>query len=242
MRILVGGAARRSHRVIAISRSTAQDLATYLHVPSTKTDVIPNGVALHSTVRPTPPTLLRKQLDLDGRPVLLSVSAKRPPKNLERLIRAHALLPAPRPFLVLPGYRTAHEQELQNLARTLGTSDDIRFLGWVSAEDLEGLYRLSTVFVFPSLYEGFGLPPLEAMAHGVPVITSDRGALGEIVTGAAHIINPESVDEMTDAIRQILLDTEQRYRLIKAGLARATAFSWDRTVELTAESYWRAMQ
>jgi glycosyltransferase involved in cell wall biosynthesis len=240
MHVLVGGAARRSHRIITDSHSTARDLATYLHVPPAKTDVIPLGVRLRAAA-PASLTRLRNQLDLDDRPLLLSASAKRPAKNLERLIRAHALLPAPRPVLVLPGYPTPHEAVLQHLARTMGTFPDIRFLGWVSAEDLEGLYRLASAFVFPSLYEGFGLPPLEAMAHGVPVITSDRGALGEVVGGAALIIDPESIGEIAAAIQEVLVDTKRRHHLIKAGFERATEFSWERTVDLTVDSYHRAM-
>jgi glycosyltransferase involved in cell wall biosynthesis len=241
MTVLVGGAARRSHRIITDSDSTAHDLSTHLHVPRAKTDVIPLGVSLGLDVTPTSVRQLRGQLHLGDRPVLLSVSAKRPAKNLERLIQAHAMLPQPRPVLVLPGYPTTHEAVLQHLTRTLGTFHDTRFLGWVNDADLEGLYRLASVFIFPSLYEGFGLPPLEAMAQGVPVITSDRGALREVVGDAALVIDPESVQDIAAAIWQLLSDTKIRHRLIKAGFERAAEYTWDRTVELTVDSYRRVM-
>ena len=105
----------------------------------------------------------------------LSVSAKRPHKNLARLIGALARIPQERrPLLALPGYPTPHEQELRELAAERGVAEDVRFLAWVSAEELDDLYAAADCFVFPSLYEGFGFPVLEAMARGVPVATSGR--------------------------------------------------------------------
>jgi glycosyltransferase involved in cell wall biosynthesis len=148
-------------------------------------------------------------------------------------------LAAPRPILVLPGYTTAHEKDLRSLAADLGTSGQIRFLDWVSDEDLEGLYALATVLAFPSLYEGFGLPPLEAMARGVPVLTSNRGALAEVVGDAAVVVEPESVQAIASGLRHILTDAEARLRLVAAGRRQAARFCWQRTVEETVATYRR---
>ncbi|HEU4974706.1 MAG TPA: glycosyltransferase family 1 protein [Baekduia sp.] len=240
MRVLVPAAAHRSHRLIAVSSSTADDLVAHLKVPRAKIDVVPQGVSARPAVAPTPEAELRARLELGDRPVLLTVSAKRPHKNLPRLIEAHAGLPAPRPVLVLPGYPTPHEAELRALADRLGTLGELRFLDWVSDADLEGLYALAAVFAFPSLYEGFGLPPLEAMSRGVPVVTSARGSLAEVVGDAAAVVDPESVPAIRDAIARLLADAGERERLRAAGRVQAARFTWERTAELTAAAYGRA--
>jgi len=242
MRVLVPGAARRSHRIVAVSASTAEDLVTHLHVLRTKIDVTPLGVTERPPVTPTPEAELRARYELGDARVILSASAQRPHKNLARLIEAHARLPAPRPALVLPGYRTAYEAQLRAIAQRLGTLGEIRFLGWVGAEELEGLYALADVFAFPSLYEGFGLPPLEAMARGVPVLTSARGSLAEVAGDAALVVDPESVDAIAAGLAHLLADHTLRGRLITAGHERASHFTWERTAELTAQSYARTLE
>src|SRR5207248_8529591 len=131
--------------------------------------------------------------DLGHGPVVLTTSAKRPHKNLRRLLEAWALIPEERRgVLVLPGYPTPHEQELRSHAEALGIATSTRFPGWVPTEDLEALFRLAHCFVFPSLYEGFGLPVLESMVRGVPVVCSGRASLAEVVHGAARLFDPES--------------------------------------------------
>jgi glycosyltransferase involved in cell wall biosynthesis len=241
MAVLVPAAAHRSHRVIVDAASTADDLVEHVRVRRSKIDVVPLGVTERPSVTPTPEAELRARLELGDRPVLLTVSAKRPHKNLPRLIEAHAGLPAPRPVLVLPGYPTPHEAELRALAQRLGTLDELRFLDWVSAEDLEGLYAVASVFAFPSLYEGFGLPPLEAMSRGVPVVTSARGSLAEVVGDAAAVVDPESVSAIRGALGRLLADGAERERLRAAGRERAARFTWERTAELTAAVYARTL-
>jgi len=241
MRVLVPAAAHRSHRIIVDAASTADDLVKHLHVRREKIDVIALGVTERPDVTPSPEGDVRRRFALADRPVLLAFSAKRPHKNLLRLLEAHARLPAPRPILVLPGYPTPHETELRERATALGTLKDVRFLDWVGDADREGLYAIASVFAFPSLYEGFGLPPLEAMARGVPVVTSDRGSLAEVAGDAALIVDPESVAAIAGAIERLLTDEAERERLRTAGFVRAAQFTWERTADLTVEAYARTL-
>ncbi|MCW3014786.1 MAG: glycosyltransferase family 1 protein, partial [Solirubrobacterales bacterium] len=244
MRVLVPAAARRSHRVIVDASSTVEDLVDELGTARSKIDVVPLGVRppSDSAVTPTDAATLRAQLDLGDRRVLLSASAKRPHKNLVRLLEAHAQLPADgRPLLVLPGYPTPHEEQLRARAAQLGTLADLRLPAWVSDEDMEGLYAVADVFVFPSLYEGFGLPVLEAMARGVPVACSDRSSLPEVAGDAALLFDPEDVAAMRDTLVRLLDDVPLRERLAAAGVARAASFTWARTAELTVAAYRRAL-
>jgi glycosyltransferase involved in cell wall biosynthesis len=242
MRVLVPLAARRSDRLLAVSESTREDLVRLLRVPRAKVDVAPHGVEVPRDVPPTPAPDLRERLGLDDRPVVLSPSAKRPHKNLGRLIRAVAAMPPERrPALVVPGYRTPHEGELRELASELGVGDLVRMPPWLPANDLEGLYRLAACVVFPSLYEGFGLPVLEAMAREVPVACSDRSSLPEVAGDAALLFDPEDVDAIRSATERLLTDAELAARLRAAGRERAATFTWVRAAALTVECYRRAL-
>jgi glycosyltransferase involved in cell wall biosynthesis len=174
--------------------------------------------------------------------VLLSLSAKRPHKNLRGLIDALALIaPERRPVLVLPGYPTPHEAELRAHTDALGIAADVRFLGWTSEADIEGLFALSAGFVFPSFYEGFGLPVLEAMARGVPVACSDRASLPEVAGDAALLFDPSDPAAIAQAIERLLSDRAEAERLRAAGRARAARFTWERAAELTLATYERAL-
>jgi glycosyltransferase involved in cell wall biosynthesis len=242
MRVLVPAAARRSRRILVDAASTRDDLIADLGVPAEKVDVVPLGVAAPPDPPPDAAERARARFDLGERPVVLSVSARRPHKNLARLLRALAGIPADRrPVLVLPGYPTPHEVELRLLAGELGVADDVTWPAWVSADELEGLYAAATCLVFPSLYEGFGLPVLEAMARGVPVATSGRASLAEVADDAALLFDPEDVDAIRSTIERLLSDEDERRRLADAGRRRAERFTWERTAELTLASYRRAL-
>ena len=242
MRVLVPLAAHRSHRIIAISQSTAADIRRYLRVPPSRVDVIPEGVGASPAGDPEPEAALRERHGLGGRAVALSVSAKRPHKNLMALLEAVAAMPAQRrPVLVIPGYATPHEQQLRERAQALGIGDDVRFLGWVSGAELEGLYALASVFVFPSLYEGFGLPVLEAMRRGVPVACSNRSSLPEVAGHAALLFDPEDPRAITAAIERLLRDPAEAQRLRSAGREQAARFTWAATARATVASYERAL-
>jgi glycosyltransferase involved in cell wall biosynthesis len=243
MRVLVPAAAHRSHRVVVDAASTRADLVRHLRVPAEKIDVAPLGATVRAGVPATPPAQLRAQLDLDERPLVLSVSAKRPHKNLPRLFRALAAMDvAERPSLVVPGYPTPHEDELRRLAATLGIASTVRMPHWLPAEDLEGLYAIAAAVVFPSLYEGFGLPVLEAMARGVPVACSNRSSLPEVAGDAALLFDPEDQQAIGAALERLLRDPALAGHLREAGRARAATFTWRRTAELTAASYETALR
>jgi glycosyltransferase involved in cell wall biosynthesis len=243
MRVLVPAAARRSRRVIAISQSTRADLIELLGVPAAKIDVVPQGLGAIRHASPLSEHETRARFDLGERAVVLSVSAKRPHKNLLALIGALALVPPERrPLLVLPGYPTWHEEELRARAEALGVSADVRLLGWVSASELEGLWELARAFVFPSLYEGFGLPVLEAMARGVPVACSNSSSLPEVAGDAALLFDPRDPRAIAAAVQELLsIGEPARARVRARGIARASQLTWRRTAQLTLESYARAL-
>ena len=241
MRALVPLAAYRSHRIITPSLSTAADVTRFLRVAPTRLDVVAEGVGAAYT-QALPEAQIRSKVDAGERAIVLSVSAKRPHKNLARLIGALALItPSRRPLLVLPGYPTPYEAELRRCAADRGVSQDVRFLGWVDQPELEGLYAAAGCFVFPSLYEGFGLPVLEAMARGVPVACSARGSLAEVAGDAALTFDPESGAQIARAIERLLGDPAEADRLRTAGRARAARFSWAAAAAGTLASYERAL-
>jgi glycosyltransferase involved in cell wall biosynthesis len=241
MRLLLRLAARRADRIIAISATTRDDVRRRLGVPEAKIDVVPSGLGSPRRTPPVPQREIRRRLEAGERPIVLSVSAKQPHKNLARLLGAVAAIPVPaRPLLVLPGYSTPHEAELRAHARALRVTDDVRFLGWVSEEELEGLYAVATCLVLPSLYEGFGLPVLEAMARGVPVACSGRAALAEVAGEAALLFDPESEPAIAQAIQHLLVDPQHAQQLAAAGRERAAMFTWDATACRTLRAYERA--
>jgi glycosyltransferase involved in cell wall biosynthesis len=242
MGMLVPWAARRSTRVIVDSQSTRQDLLKVRGIRAERIDVVPLGLGALVGAEPVPASVIRERLDLGERLVLLSLSAKRPHKNLAALIESLAVIRSERrPVLVLPGYATWHERELRELAAAAGVLADVRFPEWLSAPELEGLWTLARAFVFPSLYEGFGLPVLEAMARGVPVACSNRSSLPEVAGDAAMLFDPQDVGQIAAAVERVLYDEPLAAGLRERGLRRAREFTWERTARLTLDVYARAL-
>jgi glycosyltransferase involved in cell wall biosynthesis len=241
-RVVVPPVARRADRVIVLARAGAEDVQSYLGVSADRIDVIGLAAGVNDLVEPTPPADLRERLALGQGPVILTVSAKKVHKNLERLVRAMALVAERRPdaMLVMPGNPTAHERELRALASELGIAANVAFPAYVDAADLEGLYSLARCFVFASLNEGFGIPILEAMRRGVPVACARASALPEVAGEAALYFDPHSVEDIARALDELLTDGDLAAGLATRGHERQASFTWEKAAQHTLESYERA--
>jgi len=242
MRTLTPLLGRRSDRIIAISEAARDDIAATLGLDSRKFDVTPLGISpLSPDEGLADSEEVRVRLGLDSAPIVLCVAAKRAHKNLDGLIRAVALLPEPRPQLVLPGSSNDYEVELSALASELGLEDGVHFPGWISDTDLNVLYSMSTCFVLPTFEEGFGLPVLEAMARGLPVACSDIPVLREVVGDAAVLFDPHNPASIAAAISRVTDDAKLTRELIRRGHARCSLFTWKHTATMTLASYRRAL-
>jgi glycosyltransferase involved in cell wall biosynthesis len=235
LRLLVPVAVRRSRRLVALSEAGKRDLVELLGVAAERIDVTPLGPGLPNGVDPVPEAELRERFSLGDAPLLLTVSAKRPHKNLERLLDAVARVEGA--VLLVPGYVTPFEAALRARA-----GDGVRFTGWVDDATLEGLYRAATAFVFPSLAEGFGLPVLDALVRGTPTACSETSSLPEVAGHAALYFDPMNVGAITEAIQRLLEDGALRERLKRAGPERARMFTWERTAQETLTSYERTLE
>ncbi len=241
-RVVVPPVARRADRVIVLSQAGAEHVRRYLGVPSERIDVVPLAAGASDLAAPTPPAVLRSRLGLGDGPVILTVSAKKVHKNLERLIRAMVAVAErwPDAVLVMPGNPTAHERDLQTLAAELGIEGNVAFPAYVDAADLEGLYCLARCFVFASINEGFGIPILEAMRRGVPVACSRASSLPEVAGDAARYFDPLSVPDISGALGALLADRELAADLAARGREREASFTWEATARGTLASYARA--
>ena len=231
-------ALRAADRVVAISDAARGDLTSYFRVPASRVAVTP--LAAGARYRPQPSAEIarvRRQYNLPES-FILYLGINKPHKNLPALIDAYAQSASPHmpPLVIAGAWDNRYPQPKQHAARReLG--DAVRFLGPVTERDLPALYTAATLFVFPSLYEGFGLPVLEAMACGTPVACSNTPSLTEVAGNAALYFDPLSVTEIRDAIIELSEDGRQRARRAEQGLARACRYSWQATAAATLRCY-----
>jgi glycosyltransferase involved in cell wall biosynthesis len=241
--ILVPPSMRRASYIIAVSEQTKVDIVTHYSIPATRISVTLEAPDERFAPVSDPALLhaIREKYAL-AETFVLAVGNLQPRKNLETLIHATARLKSRGTRygqLVIVGQTHWQARRILASMHQAGPEIDVRFLGYVPDEDLPALYSASQVFAFPSLYEGFGLPPLEAMACGTPVICSNAGALEEIVGGAGLLLPPKDVNAWTDALQSILENPELRTHMIHQGLAHVRAFSWKDTATKTLEIYER---
>jgi glycosyltransferase involved in cell wall biosynthesis len=240
-KLLVPRVAKRAARIITFSEASRRDLRELLGIEEARVDVIPPGFGQEPAATPIDAP---ERFDLGGARVILTLSAKRPHKNLTRMIEALPRIRerVPEAVVVMPGNPTAHEDELKQLAAAQGVADAVRFPPYVSAEELEGLFAVAECFVFPSTLEGFGLPILEAMRRGVPVVCANASSLPEVAGDAARYFDPQDPGELAEAVVEVLTDPERSHKLVDAGRARQELFTWRRCAELTLETYERALR
>jgi len=229
-------AARRADAIIVPSRSTARDLVRFDRADPGRIHVVPLAASLPETE--VDPDDVLKRLKVP-KPYVLFVGTLEPRKNCVRLVRAYrrSVARAGLPHaLVLAGPLGWGTQGLHRELALQGPGE-IHLTGGVGGAELDALYRGADIFVYPSLYEGFGLPPLEAMARGVPTIASATSSLPEVTGDAALAVDPGSVLHLADAIERLLTDRVERERLAAAGRERAAAFTWGRTARMTLDVY-----
>ena len=244
MRPIIPLAARRAAAIIAVSETTKRDMMRILGLPGDKVRVIYEAAV--PSFRPLRPgaalEAIRQKAELPQQ-FVLHVGTIEPRKNLVRLVEAYARLRSDgfAEPLVLAGQLGWKYDALLRRIEELRIADAVRFTGYVPDADLPPLMNLCGAFAYPSLHEGFGLPVIEALACGAPTVTSDRGALCEVAGDAALLADPEDVDSLTRAIGAALGDARVRASLREAGLARASAFGWDRAASRTVEVYRGAL-
>lgn len=233
-------AVRRATHVVAISRAASEDIKRILGVPPARITVIPLAVNVEFHPRGAVEiNSLQKRLGLPERYVLY-LGSNKPHKNLVRLLRAWAKVTYEMP-LVIAGHWDARFPEAKRLADDPALTGRVLFRHNVSTDDVPILLCGAQAFVFPSLYEGFGLPPLEAMACGTPVVCSESSSLPEVAGDAAFLFDPSDVDSIASALTSVIQDAGLRGSLIVRGLARSQSFSWDQTAQMTLAVYRRVI-
>lgn len=246
-RLLLPLAARKAVHILAISEFTKQELISRLGIAPEKITVF--SLAANRDFHPITPTDASALAEVRERyalpeEFLLYVGTLEPRKNIEGLIRAYHDLPATlkKAPLILVGKTGWLPEPLPKILARLGATDEVRHLDYVDFADLPRLYNLATATVYPSFYEGFGLPTLEAMAAGCPVITSRGSSLDEVVGDAALVVDPSDTRAITEAMSRMLTDSKLRQELRAKGLQRARLFSWERGAQTVNEVIERSIR
>jgi glycosyltransferase involved in cell wall biosynthesis len=246
-RWMMGSAIKRSDLVLTVSEASRRDiLRFYPRADPDRLQVIPNAIddAILDAPGEEEMERVQERYQVRGRFVLYAGNIK-PHKNLERLVGAFGLLKQ-RPGhedvkLLIIGDEVNRYGSLRRSVEAAGVRQDVRFFGFVPTKTLSALYRLASVFAFPSLYEGFGLPPLEAMACGTPVVTSRISSLPEVVGDAALLVDPYSTEDIAHGLERVLGDEGLRGELSTRGRARVKQFSWERSVEAIHSGYMKVL-
>ncbi len=240
VRSILPSVARKAAGLITVSQSAKSDIVRVLNVRPETVHVVPAAAdrEFHTISDRAVLEQVRQKYRLD-QPFVLNVSTIEPRKNLLRLVDGFAKLrrSGGKEQLVLVGALGWHYRPLLRRIVRSGLQDSVRFMGYVPAEDLPALYNLASALAFPSLYEGFGLPIVEAMACGTPVLTSNCSAMAELGEGAALLVDPNSEQEIADGLVRLLADKGLRDELRAAGLARSAQFSWERAAAATESVY-----
>jgi len=237
---LIGNIAIKNvDKIISVSKSTKEDLIRYFNAPKEKIEPIYLGVDEKFKVLDIKQIKNFKEEYNLNFPFILYLAAFRQRKNIPTLIKAYYLL-RKEGFthkLVLAGRKSDEYKKILNLVKKLKLEKDVIFTGFISDDVLPVLYNAADLFVFPSLYEGFGLPPLEAMACGCPVITSYTSSLPEVVGDAGLTVNPTSTSELKDAMKTVLNNSDLMTEMGKKGINRSKEFTWKRCAENTLNVY-----
>jgi glycosyltransferase involved in cell wall biosynthesis len=246
LRITVRRSAREASQVIALSEHARKDIIDTYRIPPEKVTAIPLAAAAHFRPTRNDEVLqrVRQTYGIEGE-YILSVGAIQPRKNLSRLVAAYSRLRRATPEgnlpkLVLAGKCAWLYEETLRTIKELQVSDSVILTGYVPERDLPGLYSGALCFVYPSYFEGFGLPPLEAMKCGVPVIVGNRTSLPEVVGDAGILVDPFDADTIARAMNKLISDSKLRAELAARGLARAKLFDWRETARQTLKVYQRA--
>jgi glycosyltransferase involved in cell wall biosynthesis len=242
-RVVVKYLARMQERIIAVSGNTAADIERFFGISGERLKVVRNGLD-HQRFFPRPSAAAqsraRGRFGLEQPYLLYVARLEHPGKNHFRLIEAFETFKTETrsPWLLaLGGSDWSGAEVIHQRINESPFKDSIRPLGFIPDDEVPWLYSGAASFIYPSLYEGFGMPPTEAMACGCPVICSDRGALGEIVSDAAWKINPENSSEMAGALVAFFRDSNQRSEFTRKGLVRAAEFSWEKAAKETLAVY-----
>lgn len=236
---------RRARRIIAVSQATADEIIRLLNVPAERIDIVPHGIQ-HTHFRSLSPDETQAFRQKKGLPerFVLFLGTLEPRKNLTTLIEAfaHTGMAQRGVKLVLAGGKGWYYQEIFRRAEELDLADAVCFPGFVPDAELPLWYNAATVFVYPSLYEGFGMPLLEAMACGTPVLGSTASCLPEVVGDAGLLVPPHDLEGLAHSLERLLSDADLRGDLSQRGLARAAAYTWETTAAATVASYRRALE
>ncbi|MBC7334407.1 MAG: glycosyltransferase family 4 protein, partial [Actinobacteria bacterium] len=231
--------ARKADRVITVSSNSKKDICKYLKVPEDKVVEIYNGVSNEfRLVDQNEKAKIIRKFEIRG-PYIYYVGRLDPRKNLKNVIKAFAQVASRNQNvdLIIAGNKNEYFVELLGVVKEFNLGERVKFIGLISNEDNIRLLNFAEFFVYPSIYEGFGLPVLEAMACGCPVITSKGSSLGEISKGCALLVDPENVEEIRDAMITLLKNKFLRAELVGRGRERVKEFSWELTARKTLEVY-----